>query len=128
VAFKDETNYKSTGKEGAFMNRIESLAEKRLREAIENGEFDNLQGKGEPIDLSENPFEDPDLRAVHRLLRNAIQFSSVLPLCLRVSVVNSLSQTSTTETQSSQRAAQRLRANHCGDHGRRIRVCVTLLT
>ncbi len=53
------------------MNRLESMAEKRLREAIENGEFDNLPGKGEPIDLSENPFEDPDLRVVHRLLRKA---------------------------------------------------------
>jgi DnaJ family protein C protein 28 len=53
------------------MNRLESLAEKRLREAIENGEFDDLPGKGESIDLRENPFEDPDLRTVHRLLRNA---------------------------------------------------------
>jgi DnaJ family protein C protein 28 len=53
------------------MNRLESLTEKRLREAIENGEFDDLPGKGEPIDLRENPFEDPDLRIVHRLLKNA---------------------------------------------------------
>ena len=53
------------------MNRFESLTEKRLREAIESGEFDDLPGKGEPIDLQENPFEDPDLRVVHRLLRNA---------------------------------------------------------
>ena len=53
------------------MNRLESLTEKKLREAIESGEFDDLPGKGEPIDLEENPFEDPDLRVVHRLLRNA---------------------------------------------------------
>lgn len=53
------------------MNRLESLTEKKLREAIENGEFDNLPGKGAPIDLNENPFEDPDLRVVHRLLRKA---------------------------------------------------------
>src|SRR6267143_6327501 len=53
------------------MNRLESLTEKRLREAIEKGEFDDLPGKGEPIDLKDNPFEDPDLRMVHRLLRNA---------------------------------------------------------
>jgi DnaJ family protein C protein 28 len=53
------------------MNRLESLTEKKLREAIENGEFDNLPGKGKPVDLKENPFEDPDLRLVHRLLRNA---------------------------------------------------------
>lgn len=53
------------------MNRLESLTEKKLREAIEKGEFEDLPGKGQPIDLKENPFEDPDLRVVHRLLRNA---------------------------------------------------------
>lgn len=53
------------------MNRRESMTEKMLREAIESGEFDNLPGKGKPMDLSENPFEDPDLRMVHKLLRNA---------------------------------------------------------
>ena len=51
--------------------RLESLTEKSIREAIEKGDFDNLPGKGRPLDLSENPFEDPDLRTVHRLLRNA---------------------------------------------------------
>lgn len=66
--------YRNEGGSGGVnqvMNRLESLSEKKLREAIENGEFDNLPGKGEPIDLRENPFEDPDLRVVHRLLRNA---------------------------------------------------------
>ena len=53
------------------MNRLESLAEKRLREAIENGEFDDLPGKGKPVDTSENPFEDPEMRLAHRMLRNA---------------------------------------------------------
>jgi DnaJ homolog subfamily C member 28 len=53
------------------MNRWESLVEKKIREAMEEGEFDNLPGKGRPLDLTENPFEDPDLRMAHRLLRNA---------------------------------------------------------
>lgn len=53
------------------MNRRESAVEKLIREAMEQGEFDNLQGKGKPIDLRENPYEDPDLRTAHRLLRNA---------------------------------------------------------
>jgi len=53
------------------MKRLESFTEKSIREAIAKGEFDNLAGKGQPLDLSENPFEDPDLRTVHRLLRNA---------------------------------------------------------
>ena len=53
------------------MDKPETLVEKKIREAMEKGEFDNLPGKGEPIDLSENPFEDPEMRMVHRLLRNA---------------------------------------------------------
>jgi DnaJ homolog subfamily C member 28 len=53
------------------MNRLEKLVEKKIREAMENGEFDNLPGKGEPIDLSENPFEPPESRTVNRLLKNA---------------------------------------------------------
>src|SRR5262249_29680635 len=53
------------------MNRLETLVEKKIREAIEEGEFDDLEGKGHPIDLREDPFEDPELRTVHRLLRNA---------------------------------------------------------
>ena len=53
------------------MNRWESLIDQKIREAMEQGEFDNLSGKGAPLDLSENPFEDPDWRTAHRLLRNA---------------------------------------------------------
>lgn len=38
---------------------------------MEQGEFNDLSGTGQPIDLSENPFEDPDWRLAHRMLRNA---------------------------------------------------------
>src|SRR5438045_2825931 len=53
------------------MDRWESLVDKKIREAMEAGEFDNLAGTGQPIDLTENPYEDPDWRTAHRLLRNA---------------------------------------------------------
>jgi len=53
------------------MGRWESLIDQKIREAMEQGEFDDLPGKGEPIDLSENPFEAPDMRTAHRMLRNA---------------------------------------------------------
>ncbi|SRR5258705_679793 len=53
------------------MDKWEPLVDKMIREAMERGEFDDLSGTGQPIDLSENPFEDPELRTVHRLLRNA---------------------------------------------------------
>ena len=53
------------------MDRWESLVDKLIRESMERGEFEDLSGKGEPVDLSENPFADPELRTAHRLLRNA---------------------------------------------------------
>jgi hypothetical protein len=49
---------------------IESAVEKRIREAMERGEFDNLPGKGKPIDL-EAYFNTPeDLRMAYAMLRS----------------------------------------------------------
>jgi hypothetical protein len=53
------------------MKHWESLIDRKIREAMEQGEFDDLPGKGKPLDTSENPFEDPELRLAHRMLRNA---------------------------------------------------------
>lgn len=53
------------------MKHWESLVDKKIREAMEQGEFDELRGKGAPVDLTENPFADPDWRTAYRLLRNA---------------------------------------------------------
>ena len=53
------------------MKHWESLIDQQLSEAMGRGEFDDLPGKGKPIDTSENPFEDPEMRLAHRLLRNA---------------------------------------------------------
>ena len=53
------------------MKPWESLIDQKIREAMEQGEFDDLPGKGKPVDTSENPFEDPEMRLAHRMLRNA---------------------------------------------------------
>jgi len=53
------------------MKHWESLIDQKIREAMEQGEFDDLPGKGKPVDTSVNPFEDPELRLAHRMLRNA---------------------------------------------------------
>jgi hypothetical protein len=46
------------------------IAERKIREAMEEGAFDRLSGTGQPISLEENPYEDPAQRMAHRLLRN----------------------------------------------------------
>lgn len=52
--------------------RSESLVERRIRQAQEQGLFDDLPGRGRPLDLhDDNPFEDPDWRLAYRILRNA---------------------------------------------------------
>ena len=52
------------------MDACQLIAERKIREAMEDGAFDHLEGAGKPLDLSENPFEDPSDRMAHRLLKN----------------------------------------------------------
>lgn len=42
-----------------------------MAKAMEQGEFDNLEGTGKPLDLNENPFEASDLHMVNKILKNA---------------------------------------------------------
>ena len=44
--------------------------EEQIRRAIEVGEFDDLPGKGKPLHLDENPFEDPDWHLANKVLRD----------------------------------------------------------
>ena len=50
---------------------IEKLIEKKIREAMENGEFDNLPGRGHPIDLSDYFATPEEVRLGHKLLKDA---------------------------------------------------------
>jgi hypothetical protein len=52
------------------MDEWHFIAERKIREAMEEGAFDHLEGAGKPLDLLDNPFEDPSLRMAHRLLKN----------------------------------------------------------
>jgi hypothetical protein len=52
------------------MDEWRFIAERKIREAMEEGAFDHLDGTGRPLDLCENPFEDPSQRMAHRLLKN----------------------------------------------------------
>lgn len=42
--------------------------DEQIRKAIEEGQFDNLPGKGKPLNLDENPFEDPEWRMANKVL------------------------------------------------------------
>ena len=53
------------------MEAFERLAEQRILEAMEQGEFDNLPGAGKPLILNDYPFVPDELWMAHKILRNA---------------------------------------------------------
>jgi hypothetical protein len=50
-------------------DKWESIAERKIREAMEAGVFDNLPDRGKSIPLDVNPYEDSSLWMAHHLLR-----------------------------------------------------------
>ncbi len=53
------------------MTGWDRIVEEKIQKAIEEGAFDDLPGKGRPLNLDEAPFEDPDMRLAHHLLRSS---------------------------------------------------------
>jgi len=52
------------------MNIFQRIVEEKIEQAMREGVFDNLPGKGKPLKLDEKPGEDPTWRLAHHLLRN----------------------------------------------------------
>ena len=47
------------------------IVEERIRKAQKKGEFDNLEGTGEPLNLSEDQAVAEELRLAYKILKNA---------------------------------------------------------
>nr|NIT03118.1 DUF1992 domain-containing protein [Candidatus Latescibacterota bacterium] len=52
------------------MRAISRIAEERIRRAIEEGHFDNLENAGKPLDLEDDIWVPEDLRIAYRVLKN----------------------------------------------------------
>ncbi len=65
---------------------FQKIAERRIREAMDNGLFENLPGQGRPLVFEDETWIPEDLRIAYRLLKN----SGYLPpeLELRNEIVN----------------------------------------
>ncbi|ABK17820.1 DnaJ family domain-containing protein [Syntrophobacter fumaroxidans] len=50
---------------------FDKIAEERIREAAKNGEFDNLPGKGQPLNLEDDSHLPQDIRLAYKILKNA---------------------------------------------------------
>ena len=57
------------------MDFFQRIAELRIREAMEAGAFDHLEGTGRPLDFSEDGRVPRELRTIYRIMKNA----NVLP-------------------------------------------------
>jgi len=55
----------------AFQKVEMDSSEDQIRKAMEAGQFDDLPGKGKPLNLDTNPFEDQSWRMANQVLRNA---------------------------------------------------------
>lgn len=53
------------------MAGIQELIERKIKEAQERGEFDNLPGRGKPLKLEDDSGVPEDLRMSYKILKNA---------------------------------------------------------
>ena len=54
-----------------MFNALAQIAEMKMREAIKNGELDNLPGKGKPLEIDNMSFIPAELRMAYRIIKNA---------------------------------------------------------
>jgi hypothetical protein len=54
-----------------ILRALDRASERRIQEAIDAGEFDNLEGAGQPLKLDDNPFVPEELRAAFKVLQNS---------------------------------------------------------
>src|SRR5512134_3582719 len=53
------------------MDIFSRIAERKIMQAIEQGEFDHLENAGKPVDLDDDAGIPQDLRLAYRVLKNA---------------------------------------------------------
>ncbi len=50
---------------------FQKIIEQRIKDAQKKGDFDNLPGKGEPLEVEDNSHVPEELRLVYKILKNA---------------------------------------------------------
>jgi DnaJ homologue, subfamily C, member 28, conserved domain len=53
------------------MLHFERIVEEKIRQALQNGAFENLPGAGKPLRLDDDSMVPPDLRMAYKLLKDA---------------------------------------------------------
>jgi hypothetical protein len=68
---------------------FDKLVEQKIREAMEAGEFDELEGEGRPVNLDVYFATPPELRAAYAVLKNAGVLPEEAQLLKEISEVKS---------------------------------------
>lgn len=71
---------------------IDQLAEARINEAMERGDFDDLEGSGRPLALDDDLLVPEELRVACRILKNAGYLPPELELRREISELGQLMQ------------------------------------
>ena len=53
------------------MLALEWIAERKIADAVSQGELDNLPGGGRPLEFDDDALVPEDMRMAHRILKNA---------------------------------------------------------
>ncbi|SDN49976.1 DnaJ family domain-containing protein [Desulfonauticus submarinus] len=53
------------------MDILAQIAEEKIKEAMKKGVFDDIQGKGQPLDLDDEPNVPEDLKIAYKILKNS---------------------------------------------------------
>jgi hypothetical protein len=72
------------------MLTLDAIAERRIREAQERGEFDDLPGAGAPLELDDDALVPEELRAAYRVLKNSGFLPPELEICREIRDVEQL--------------------------------------
>ncbi|WP_144548050.1 DnaJ family domain-containing protein [Bacillus sp. X1(2014)] len=73
------------------MDLFSRIAEDKIKEAIKNGEFENLPGMGKPLDLKDDlPGMNAEMKMGYRMLKNAGFISDQVDLRKELITLNDL--------------------------------------
>jgi hypothetical protein len=75
---------------GNVFTALERIAEERIREAVQRGEFENLPGSGKPLELEDDRHIPDDLRLAYKVLKNADCLPPELELKREISTAEEL--------------------------------------
>ncbi len=56
---------------GIIFAIFDKIADEKIREAMNRGEFENLEGRGKPLNLEDDSHLPQDIRMAYKILKNA---------------------------------------------------------